>query len=501
MRKQIGSKIIGFSDVVLLACLFSLFFVQLAGFCKDPGVGWHLKTGEWIFSNRSFIYNDPFLASAVPRAWISDQWLSDLIFYLLYQFGSWPLLYAFVICIYLATFWIFLFNGLNKIYSSILLNALGCFFAFKLAQVHFILRPVVFSFFCFAILYTSLLKWQEFRNRKHIIYLPILFFIWAQLHPAFVLGILVLGILLLSEFIEKFVFKNSLKEFAFLLLIFACSLVFTLVNPYFWHLHQSILALGSSDYFMNLHEEWQPPSFKEYSGVLFLSVLSFLFLAVVLAKRLSFSIFEFIVFAIFTYLAYTAVRFLPFWGIIVAPIFVGLWRNVVEHPRFSFFSIIEVCKRVEVLEKRSLQAKLIYLFIPFYLIFTLYTGNLPFYAGEYGPPKSKFPEVAIDFLMQQADLPSKIVILSEPEWGGFITFKAWPRVQAIIDDRNTLLGEAFYQDFYSNIENHQDIRNFARNLGANYILLPNYLPSVAFLKSQGVTVLYADNLASLFRLN
>ncbi len=150
-----------------LLSLLSLLTVQLNHFADDPGVGWHLATGAWIIKNLAIPVYDPFLASAQPRLWISDQWASDIVLYVLYRLGSWPLLYVALLLAYFLTFWSLLAAKLSKRSKNVVAIALTCFFASKLAQVHFILRPVLFSF-PFLILVRTLLDDMQERSAAHL---------------------------------------------------------------------------------------------------------------------------------------------------------------------------------------------------------------------------------------------------------------------------------------------------------------------------------------------
>ena len=65
----------------------------------------------------------------------------------------------------------------------------------------------------------------------------------------------------------------------------------------------------------------------------------------------------------------------------------------------------------------------------------------------------------------------KIIIAATPDWGGFITLLGEGKLQAIIDDRNTLLGESFYRNFFDSMQPGPRAELYLKELGANYILL------------------------------
>src|SRR5690606_30220521 len=131
-----------------------------------------------------------------------DQWLGDLTLWKMFQMGGYPLIYSAIIVIYLATYFGILYWGIVPLVSAPFAALLASFFAFKLGLVHFILRPVVFSFPFFAAVTIILFRaYERIMHGKPLpawIYaaLPALFLLWANIHPSFVLGLVLIGTLL-----------------------------------------------------------------------------------------------------------------------------------------------------------------------------------------------------------------------------------------------------------------------------------------------------------------
>ncbi len=75
----------GVQSAIVISSFFLLLGQQLIGFANDPGVGWHLADGAQIAATGQIPRTDSFLSE--PRAWISDQWLSDLLLYHMYDYG------------------------------------------------------------------------------------------------------------------------------------------------------------------------------------------------------------------------------------------------------------------------------------------------------------------------------------------------------------------------------------------------------------------------------
>jgi hypothetical protein len=180
----------------------------------DPGLGWHLKTGELIAQSEEVLRIDPFLAAAVganqygaplqPREWICDQWLSDLIFRNLFALGGWPLLCSSVVGLFVVALWGCGVASAQRRGAGALASTVAGLLAFKVAQVHLIVRPVVFSIVLFAVVIRIIQLLQARRVCSSGFYARtaggvfVLFMLWANLHPAFVLGLMLLVLWLLS---------------------------------------------------------------------------------------------------------------------------------------------------------------------------------------------------------------------------------------------------------------------------------------------------------------
>ena len=67
-----------------LILLFGLL-AMTARNAVDPDLWWHLRTGELIVETGHVPHVDPFSLTRAGHAWISHEWLSDVIFYELYK--------------------------------------------------------------------------------------------------------------------------------------------------------------------------------------------------------------------------------------------------------------------------------------------------------------------------------------------------------------------------------------------------------------------------------
>lgn len=492
--------VIGFADFIAILAALSLVSVQMTGILDDPGVGWHLANGEWIWKNLKIPEIDPFLHFQSIRPWISDQWLSDILMYLTYSIGGWPLIYGMCFSIFMTTFLIVVLKYSQCRSGSYFAAAIAAIITFKMAQVHFIVRPVILSFLLFAICYRELLRIsQDSAIPRARFYLPVLFILWANLHPSFVLGLALVGVCIASKTIKDRSLNLTLV-FTFLL----CSAA-TLVNPYGISLHESILTLGSSKYFMTHHSEWLPPKFEDYAGKLF--YISFVFVCAMglISKGRIYTLFEASSVLVFFYLGTSAVRMLPYYGIVAAaPLavaFLNLAQLIYHRTSGLVRRIADRISSFEYRESRTLRGWITAMGLVLVVLFSSFAfKHIPLYEGDFSPSSLKFPIGAVSHLVKTLKAAERKVVLSYPNWGGFILWNGEGKLAPVIDDRNTLLGEEFVIAFYDAMRKESDWRSYAAALGADFLLLHSKSDLAGEAKSKGLRIIYEDELAALFSM-
>lgn len=515
-----------FQDCMVLLGYFSLAAVQMINFALDPGVGWHLKTGEYILSNSAIPYHDPFLAFESVRPWISDQWFADLFLYILYAIPgeSWALLYGVLTSIFLVTYFGVLYSGVSKITGSAIAASVSVMVAFKLGQIHFILRPVLFSFLFFAIVYVGLhslykamrdpeddsLSTRRILSILWIVF-PLTFLVWANVHPTFALGGALLAIFIVALSLDVAILGRKIPEFVPLILqislLTAVCAVITLINPYGYLLHESILTLGSSEYAMNFYMEWRPPNFRAIEGRVFLFSLAVIGCSFFLGgvKKQPWGMFEFLSVLAFAHLCFQFVRILPFFGIVVTiPLTYAIcnFANAEIFTRYPLFKkLLQRLRGIEKIESRSYRGRLSLVVIICVLLFsTSLRGTVPLFAHELGPRESAYPYGAVSAIKAEAERNGPFTLVADVDWSGFMLLYAEGSVRPMIDDRNTLLGEKFYREYFKRLQPGGGWQEYLERFGTKYMLLRSDSAFSKHLKVAGlVEVLYEDDLCMFAR--
>lgn len=461
----------------------------ISGMANDPGLGWHLASGRWMLENNQILFIDPFLS--ITRSWISDQWFSDIVFYKLFSIGKWEGLYILILSIFTLLIFNFHFKKLRADTKAFLPVLIGCLFALKAMHVHLIIRPVVFSFPLFLITFWSIRSWEK--HKLLPIWLPVIFLLWANLHPSFVLGFVLLGIGALVVFI-----KGGMTRISTLILIL-CFLS-TFMNPYGASLHESIIFLGQNKFFMNLNLEWKSPTLESNAGflVLVFSVLGILPTLLYPALRQRVGWYFILSNLFFLICTISSIRFLPYFGMVGSALIAHslgwlVWRlRKARKPVWFFIAWAQRCKNSHYVVSVT-SVSLVLLLI----ISTLILGHLPGHENSHlGPKKEIFPYDAVKFL-KNADVK---VVASIPDWGGFITWFGDRKLKPVIDDRNTLLGEQPYRDFLEAFKHPERLIEWGRAQGGDVLLLPKVAEGKSLVLDKGIVV-YEDRLSIIYKLS
>lgn len=176
--------------------VIALVFVVIAALaCFAPAQGdtwWHLRAGQDIWRTHAVSLVETYSYTAAGRLLPNYEWLTQAVFYALYRAGGMPLLTA--TCAAAIVFaWALswrLAEGSFEVKLVALLASLAT------STMSWALRPQVFSM---ALLMMTI--WLLTTNRER--WLPVVVFVWANLHGSVALGLVVVGAVLVARTIRE----------------------------------------------------------------------------------------------------------------------------------------------------------------------------------------------------------------------------------------------------------------------------------------------------------
>jgi hypothetical protein len=307
------------STVVLRGLLFTAIFSLAAVPPVDPDLWWHLANGRLMLATSSIPHVDVYSFSAAGHAWVMHEWLADLGMYLLYQAGGLPWLVgvfagvvtASAICLYL----LLRRTGLPASAATVLtlVGALAGSTAWGA-------RPQLLNILFCGILLLGLIEYRA--GRLHAWMLPPFIWLWANLHSAFLVGVIISGLFVAGEAIDAWRSREGAmprRRLTALAAAIAAGGLLSVINPF--GIQTILFSLGTltSPLIQNNIQEWASPDFHSLPGLLVEAII-FLLLGGLATRRVKARTSEWLLAFALLYLALASQRHVPLFVLAAAPL-------------------------------------------------------------------------------------------------------------------------------------------------------------------------------------
>ncbi len=266
VRSSILSRLL---FLVLLFFAFSFWFQKLGNF----DFWWHIKTGQYIIEHRALPDKDPFTytflehdkdAPEMPAVVLKSYWLSQIIFFLIYQRFGPPGIILFkssVFALMLTFLWKYMRDrSVSMALTFIMLTGFIIFAKEFIAE-----RPQIFSFLFAAIVFYMLEGVREAYSVQRIasskegetinstryplhaicyFLLPLIMLLWANMHRGYMVGMVFILVYAFSLLLRRTPGDSRLLPIA----VYLVSLFVTLLNPVTYHPITSFISSEMSGY-------------------------------------------------------------------------------------------------------------------------------------------------------------------------------------------------------------------------------------------------------------
>ena len=327
----------GLATVVALAAVFlATSFYRL----NHTDLWGHLNFGRWIVEHGQLPQADPFREIGLAEHFVNVPWLSQVLGYQWFNLGGFDgLVLAHALLITLTCGVAMAAVRAREVAAG---WAIGGGIAGYLIALPVIgtLRPQLFGELCFAL---TLLGVSQLRTAKHpLLWLPLVFLAWANLHGSTPVGLFVVAACFIGQIVEfwwemrdvRAVFQDAIVRR--LGVAWVMAIVAVGVNPTAWRLLINSAGFANNAILAAI-TEWRPLTVNSLSGALFFSTV----IATGLLLRFSprrFRVHEVLFLLGFGFAALGALRMLTWWAIvwpwIVAPHVAAIW----EQRKTSLFS-------------------------------------------------------------------------------------------------------------------------------------------------------------------
>lgn len=466
-----------FSDCFFVALLAWLFICGANGWkslLMDGDTGWHIRTGEWIIAHHAVPTHDLFSFSKPGAPWFAWEWLTDVVFALLFRAGGLKgiVLFSGVLIAVFATVVLryAIWRG-----SNALIAAGATFLAVGSASLHFLARPHLFT-----LLLLPVSVWMmeaDRRNNTRVIWLLVpLTALWTNLHGGFLVLLVLLSLLVAGSAIEALLGRPrwpAVRRYS--LLLVACSAA-SFVNPYGSGLHVHIIEYLRADWIRNLVQEFQAPTFRsEGQSQYELLLAAGLLVSGALLRRKCVT--EALWLLFLAHCSLVSVRHVPLFAAVAAPIVASeasvLWTRLASGMRKS--DITRILWQVGQDIAPSFRWMSVW---PLAVILALIALDEPLkWPRDF--PTEAFP---VALVHKQAAVLGSGRLLTADQWGDYLIYCFYPQQKVFVDGRSDFYGEALGKEYLHLLQGAYDWRTILQRHGFDRALVPVEWPLAQILK-------------------
>jgi hypothetical protein len=308
---------------------------------------WHLATGRAIVARGGIPTTDSFSYTQFGQPFYNQSWLAELLMYGLHQLGGIELILlvqSLVIALAYGLLLRLCIISTGRLRFSVALLLLA---TLPLSFSNWVVRPQSYTFPIFVGFMTILAEYRLGRSNR-LWLLPVLMVLWVNLHGGFVLGLSLIGITFVGEFLKSFTTNRPpttdhrppttdsrlLPRLGPLLLWGALTALAVLLNPRGLGVLSYVRNLLGSSSVTTLVEEWAPPTIRDAGGG---GLIFFLFVigcsAVLIYARRRPDLTDMLLFGAFLWLALGATRNIVWFGFVATPLLVTQAATLLPAPR------------------------------------------------------------------------------------------------------------------------------------------------------------------------
>ena len=470
----------GLADALFVVLLIRVMMLGQTQLLKDPGIGWHVKTGQMILQTGRIPRTDPFSYTRGGQAWVPHQWLAETMMGAAYQLGGFN-----GVVLLASAFIAFLFRYLYRLLlaqgAGPLAAAGFTLLAAVVSGIHWHARPLLVTLLFFLITYHYCDGFSRGTiSGRRMLWLIPMFGLWANLHPGWIGG----GIVLVVSFVDSLLGRRW-RGAGLLGLIGAGCAGATLINPFGAELHLWLIRLLGSPFLRTYVNEYQPVRFLMPEGKLAMIFLVTLLIVLILGRR-GVRRFDLLHLGVWLILGLTTIRNLPLLALLGA-VQMGHWVGSIRPELWRRFrGILPVSEELARAERARPGGGL-----------SLAAVGLMILLTAAGVKCRSLGIGTAGFSPVRWPIKTGKVLLSHPQrmgngfhserWGGYLIFHGTPQIRVFVDDRFGLYGEQFLLNYVAVMKNkngkgdHPAWHELFERYDIRWALLPLRWPLVKIL--------------------
>jgi hypothetical protein len=360
---------------------------------------------------------------------------------------------------------------------SFVLAPFGALAAY-LTDFRLVIRPDLFTMLLLAVWAFSIERWRRTHERWILVMLVPLVTIWANLHGAFLFGVVMLWGLTALIAIEHFLRVQrtgepvcSREDVITALGVAGLAVVACLFNPRGWHLPMFSLHMTTGQAFEQVRAvtEWQPtfdtdayfyknfPYLVRAHGAWLLLLWGGLLLRI--AER---PLFDFAIAGVATYISIRQNRFIPYAAIFGLPIAVRSWHGLIEQ------HLADLQQALSMRLAKAVGAAMVLAFTGVVLKkgYPLGPENTAALGWGFG---SRQPTAEAAFIKEQG--LSGVLYNERMPDGAYLIRELYPAVRVVMDMRLDVYGQELCDEYDATKGSREGLTNYVYKYGVNLALV------------------------------
>lgn len=469
-----------FSFPVMLASVVSFWVFIGAGYSVwDADIWWHLRNAELLLANHATPRADIFSYTTHGHEWMNHEWLSEIPYLLAWRVAGLMgiyLLFVLLLVVIMAGIFYYAARESGNMKAAFVVS---CFSPF-LMVVSFGPRTILFGYVNLLILLLLLSRFRATGDAPLWV-LPPLFCAWINTHGSWLLGMIMMGIFIVSGLVEGSwgridAVRWTPHQLRRLLAVTGASIAVLFLNPFTYKLVLYPFNLAFVQKLNIAHvDEWASVDFNDARGKVVLVLLAGIILGA-LFSRYRWKLHEFLLTGFALYAGLKHIRFLFLAAILLAPLLSKLLDEIIPPYRKE-------------IDKPALNAAVMAILLGIAIY------RFPSRADLQSAVDTRFPAKAVAYI-QQNHLTGNF--FHRYMWGGYLIYFCRD-TKTFIDGRTDIFEYAGVLKDYIDIEQLKGSLGIFDRYNIRYALVPPDFPIAYLLKNHaGWKVIYQDDVAMIF---
>lgn len=447
---------------------------------SDNGYLWHVRTGQVILDS-GVPHHDIYSFTIRGHAWIAQSWLAELLYGVVNRYfgghGLQVLSAATGALVAMLMAWTALRLTGDRVRGVGVAVIAGAAVLSPWSE-----RPLALGLLALAVVVVVVELPDSRVGRYPLIVLPIVFWIWGNVHGTWVLGMVYVGLHVLARWIDGHPCWTKDRERTLVLAVLV-SVAILLINPYGIGLLTFPVVLVGRGGVLQSVVEWRSPDFREIPSAIY-AIWLVTFIAIGARSWRRYSRCDLIVAVPFLLLAFWAQRNISLAAIVSLPIAARacapatvdrVGANAVVGRGAAGGADIAVQTRAQSSRVSQVAFVAIVALGGLWLVNTL---QAPAYN------LNAYPVKALSRLDRDGELGPKTRLLTTDAWAGYVISKYWPKQPVFFDDR---------YDTYPVAQSKDYLRLLWGKPGWQGILDRNQIALVVWPKNDPLTQLLAES--------